>query len=159
MDYDGQKWAELLYYWIIISFGAVGWVWGYIEKDFTYTLYAWGVGVGISVLVRVTLPWLCHLSISHSPPLTHYCMATRSVSQIGHGSTGIQFRGKRRTVCCGVKRESIRTKQQRKKPRVRRRHERHDWPVACPADDDPHPNGGTYHCDDMQARKRLSLHC
>jgi len=52
-DYDGQRLAELLYYWIIICFGAAGWVWGYIEKNFKYTFYCWAVGVGISVLLCV----------------------------------------------------------------------------------------------------------
>ena len=30
---------------------AVGWLWGYIEKNFTCTFYSWAVGVGLSVLV------------------------------------------------------------------------------------------------------------
>ena len=50
MDYEGQKLAELLFYWIICSFGAVGWVIGYIHQDFTLVFYAWLVGVGISVV-------------------------------------------------------------------------------------------------------------
>mmetsp|Transcript_13423 Transcript_13423/g.28351 ORF Transcript_13423/g.28351 Transcript_13423/m.28351 type:complete len:96 (+) Transcript_13423:101-388(+) len=58
MDYDGQRLAEMLYYWIIIAFGAVGWIWGYFEKDFKYTLYSWGVGVCISVVLCVPdWPW------------------------------------------------------------------------------------------------------
>jgi signal peptidase complex subunit 1 len=51
MDYEGQKLAELLFYWIILSFGAVGWVIGYIQQDFFIVFQAWLVGVLISVVV------------------------------------------------------------------------------------------------------------
>mmetsp|Transcript_3038 Transcript_3038/g.3770 ORF Transcript_3038/g.3770 Transcript_3038/m.3770 type:complete len:90 (+) Transcript_3038:43-312(+) len=58
MDYQGQKLAELLYYWIIISFGVVGWIWGYFEKDFMYTFNTCAVGVVISVVLCVPdWPW------------------------------------------------------------------------------------------------------
>mmetsp|Transcript_30007 Transcript_30007/g.87387 ORF Transcript_30007/g.87387 Transcript_30007/m.87387 type:complete len:108 (-) Transcript_30007:288-611(-) len=58
MDYDGQRLAELLYYWIIIVFGAIGWIWGYLKGDFMLTFYAWAVGVGISVVLCVPdWPW------------------------------------------------------------------------------------------------------
>jgi signal peptidase complex subunit 1 len=51
MDYEGQKLAELLFYWIILCFGAVGWVIGFVKQDFTFVFYAWLVGVIISVVV------------------------------------------------------------------------------------------------------------
>ena len=51
MDYEGQKLAELLFYWIIISFGGVGWIFGYIQQDFFVVVQAWFVGVVISVIV------------------------------------------------------------------------------------------------------------
>lgn len=51
MDYEGQRLSELLFYWIIISFGAVGWVIGYIRQDFTLVFYAWLIGVVLSVVV------------------------------------------------------------------------------------------------------------
>jgi signal peptidase complex subunit 1 len=51
MDYEGQKLAEILFYWIILSFGAVGWVIGYIQQDFVVVFYAWLVGVTLSVIV------------------------------------------------------------------------------------------------------------
>mmetsp|Transcript_80940 Transcript_80940/g.161367 ORF Transcript_80940/g.161367 Transcript_80940/m.161367 type:complete len:89 (-) Transcript_80940:244-510(-) len=58
MDYQGQRLSELLYYWIIIVFGAVGWVWGFFEKDFMCTFRAWAVGVAISVVLCVPdWPW------------------------------------------------------------------------------------------------------
>jgi len=53
MDYEGQKLAEQLFYWIILSFGAVGWVIGYIQQDFAVVFYAWLVGVVLSVIVSL----------------------------------------------------------------------------------------------------------
>jgi signal peptidase complex subunit 1 len=53
MDYEGQKLAEILFYWIILSFGAVGWVIGYIQQDFVVVFYAWLVGVTLSVIICV----------------------------------------------------------------------------------------------------------
>lgn len=53
MDYKGQELAELLFYWIIISFGAVGWIIGYMYQDFFIVFQAWLVGVVISVVVRM----------------------------------------------------------------------------------------------------------
>ncbi|CAM9623930.1 unnamed protein product [Chrysoparadoxa australica] len=53
MDYKGQKLAEQLYFYIIIICGAIGWVVGYAEQDFLYTLYACGAGVLISSLLCV----------------------------------------------------------------------------------------------------------
>ncbi len=51
MDYEGQKLCENLFYYIILIFGAIGWVYGYIQQDFTYVFYAWSVGMIISVIV------------------------------------------------------------------------------------------------------------
>jgi len=53
MDYEGQKLCENLFYWIIIIFGAIGWVYGYMEQDFVHVFYAWSVGMVISVIVSV----------------------------------------------------------------------------------------------------------
>eukprot|EP00549_Striatella_unipunctata_P026344 CAMPEP_0118673346 /NCGR_PEP_ID=MMETSP0800-20121206/266_1 /TAXON_ID=210618 ORGANISM="Striatella unipunctata, Strain CCMP2910" /NCGR_SAMPLE_ID=MMETSP0800 /ASSEMBLY_ACC=CAM_ASM_000638 /LENGTH=92 /DNA_ID=CAMNT_0006568389 /DNA_START=63 /DNA_END=341 /DNA_ORIENTATION=- len=53
MDYQGQRLAELIFHWIICSFGAVGWVYGYIQQDFTFCFYAWLAGVVISVVLCV----------------------------------------------------------------------------------------------------------
>jgi hypothetical protein len=52
MDYEGQRLAELLFYWIILAFGAVGWVIGFFQQDFTIVFQCWLVGVVISVVVR-----------------------------------------------------------------------------------------------------------
>ena len=51
MDYEGQKLAELIFYWIILVFGSVGWVIGYFRQDFTVVFQAWLVGVVLSVIV------------------------------------------------------------------------------------------------------------
>ena len=54
MDYEGQKLCENLFYYIILIFGGIGWVYGYIHQDFVYVFYAWSVGVVISVVVSGT---------------------------------------------------------------------------------------------------------
>lgn len=53
MDYKGQALAENLFYWIILCFGAVGWVIGYVQQDFAVVFYAWLVGVVLSVIVSL----------------------------------------------------------------------------------------------------------
>ena len=56
MDYEGQRLAELIFYWIILSFGAVGWVIGYVKQDFMIVFQCWLVGVAISVVVSTSMP-------------------------------------------------------------------------------------------------------
>ena len=53
MDYQGQKLSENLFYYIILLFGSIGWIYGYILQDFTYVFYSWSVGVGISLILCV----------------------------------------------------------------------------------------------------------
>mmetsp|Transcript_22066 Transcript_22066/g.29093 ORF Transcript_22066/g.29093 Transcript_22066/m.29093 type:complete len:83 (-) Transcript_22066:421-669(-) len=53
MDYEGQKLSELLFYWIILAFGGVGWIIGYFQQDFTPTFYSWSVGVVLSCIICV----------------------------------------------------------------------------------------------------------
>lgn len=56
MDYEGQKLAELIFYWIILASGGIGWVIGYIQQDFTIVFQVWLVGVVLSVIVsRIVL--------------------------------------------------------------------------------------------------------
>jgi signal peptidase complex subunit 1 len=55
MDYEGQKLAELIFYWIILSFGGIGWVIGFMRQDFTVVFQAWLVGVVLSVIVSSAL--------------------------------------------------------------------------------------------------------
>jgi hypothetical protein len=112
MDYEGQKLSELLFYWIICSFGAVGWVIGYIHQDFIIVFYAWLVGVVLSVVS--SFPY-CK-NISH----TKICRNLRMVMlphnrscacQIGlsstdtqyNGSSPFQIDGKARELVCGEK--------------------------------------------------------
>jgi signal peptidase complex subunit 1 len=57
MDYEGQKLAELLFYWIILLSGGVGWIFGYMEQDFTIVFKFWTVGVVLSVIVRIVPSW------------------------------------------------------------------------------------------------------
>jgi len=53
MDYQGQRLAELMFYWIILSFGGVGWIIGYFQQDFMIVFKFWLVGVVISVVLCV----------------------------------------------------------------------------------------------------------
>lgn len=55
MDYEGQKLAEDLFYYIILIFGAIGWIYGYFQQDFAYVFYAWSVGMVTSVVVSKTI--------------------------------------------------------------------------------------------------------
>ncbi|CAM9377550.1 unnamed protein product, partial [Ascophyllum nodosum] len=52
-DYKGQLLAETLYFYIIILFGAVGWVVGFVMGDFTYTVMGWAAGVVVSIILVV----------------------------------------------------------------------------------------------------------
>jgi len=53
MDYKGQELAEWLFYYIIIGFGGVGWVYGWIEQDFSHVFWAWLVGLGLACVLCV----------------------------------------------------------------------------------------------------------
>ena len=55
MDYEGQRLSELIFYWIILSLGAVGWVIGYFQQDFYIVFQFWLVGVVLSVIVSSTM--------------------------------------------------------------------------------------------------------
>lgn len=59
MDYEGQRLSELLFYWIIISFGGVGWIIGYFQQDFTIVFQSWLVGVVISMIVSCYFYQIC----------------------------------------------------------------------------------------------------
>lgn len=53
MDYKGQQLSELIFQIIIVLFGSVGWIYGYMEQDFMIVFQCWVVGVLISVLLCV----------------------------------------------------------------------------------------------------------
>lgn len=44
--------SEYLYYYIIILFGAAGWLYGWHEGSFLPAFYAWAAGLVLSLLVR-----------------------------------------------------------------------------------------------------------
>jgi signal peptidase complex subunit 1 len=54
MDYEGQKLSELIFYWVILIFGGVGWIVGYMRQEFFIVFKFWLVGVVISIVVRRT---------------------------------------------------------------------------------------------------------
>ncbi len=51
MDYKGQQLSELLFYYITIIFGSIGWIVGYWNQDFSYVFYPWLAGVVLSTIV------------------------------------------------------------------------------------------------------------
>lgn len=53
MDFEGQKLAEIIFHILIISFGAIGWIIGYFQQNFTIVFQAWLVGLVLSVIVSV----------------------------------------------------------------------------------------------------------
>jgi signal peptidase complex subunit 1 len=53
MDYEGQRLSELLFYWIILAFGIVGWIIGFFKEDFMICAIAVAIGTTISVVVSV----------------------------------------------------------------------------------------------------------
>lgn len=59
MDYKGQQLSELLFYYITIIFGSIGWIVGYWYQDFSYVFYPWLVGVVLSTLVSDEKPLWC----------------------------------------------------------------------------------------------------
>ncbi|RNA08955.1 signal peptidase complex subunit 1 [Brachionus plicatilis] len=56
IDFVGQKRAELLFQVIIVISAIIGFIYGFLEQKFSYTLMALGVGVTISALA-VLPPW------------------------------------------------------------------------------------------------------
>ncbi|XP_070561628.1 signal peptidase complex subunit 1-like [Ptychodera flava] len=56
MDYKGQKLAEQLFQAIIVVFGVVGFLWGYICEQFVQTMYVLGAGFVLSCLLTLP-PW------------------------------------------------------------------------------------------------------
>lgn len=90
MDYEGQKLAELLFYWIILSFGAVGWVIGYFQQDFTVVFQAWLVGVVLSIVVSTKTEFYKY-SLNRFADERNLC--SRFASQTGHFTTDTRSSG------------------------------------------------------------------
>lgn len=53
MDYRGQQLCEYIYTILVILFGSIAWVYGYLKEDFSFTFYGWAVGLVLSLLVKV----------------------------------------------------------------------------------------------------------
>ena len=51
-DFAGQQHAENLSRFIVILFGAVGFVWGFILQQYSQTVYILGAGLALATLVR-----------------------------------------------------------------------------------------------------------
>ncbi|KAG7171726.1 signal peptidase complex subunit 1-like [Homarus americanus] len=56
MDFEGQKLAERLFQIIVVTFGAVGWLYGYYVQDFFMTVLTLGAGFVLACLVTLP-PW------------------------------------------------------------------------------------------------------
>merc|ERR1712119_182801 len=56
MDFEGQKLAERLFQIIVVTFGAVGWLYGYYVQDFFMTVLTLGAGFVLGCLVTLP-PW------------------------------------------------------------------------------------------------------
>jgi len=52
MDYKGQRLCEYIYTILVILFGSVAWIYGYVKEDFVLTFYGWAAGLVLSILVR-----------------------------------------------------------------------------------------------------------
>jgi signal peptidase complex subunit 1 len=57
MDYEGQRLSELIFYWVILLCGGVGWIIGYMRQEFFIVFKFWLVGVVISIVVRTDASW------------------------------------------------------------------------------------------------------
>ena len=64
MDFVGQGRAEKLYQIIIVLFGVVGLVWGFMIQQFSQTVYILGAGLLLSSLLTIP-PWSIYRSVSH----------------------------------------------------------------------------------------------
>ena len=53
-DFDGQARAEQLSRIIVVLFGAVGLIWGYIIQQFSQTVYILGAGLVLATLVNTS---------------------------------------------------------------------------------------------------------
>ncbi|XP_057368335.1 signal peptidase complex subunit 1-like [Daphnia carinata] len=56
MDYEGQHLAEKLSHIIVVVFGVIGWIIGYVNQQFSQTIMILGVGVLIAAIVTLP-PW------------------------------------------------------------------------------------------------------
>jgi signal peptidase complex subunit 1 len=53
MDYRGQKLCEYIYTILVILFGGVAWIIGYIKNDFVITFYGWAAGLALALVLCI----------------------------------------------------------------------------------------------------------
>jgi len=71
MDFLGQKLAEQLYQIVMIIFASIGFIIGFIQQDFNFTLYSFGIGMLISSLVSLPdWPYLNKHPVNWRTPTT-----------------------------------------------------------------------------------------
>ena len=58
MDYEGQKLSENIFYILILGFGIVGWIIGYIHQDFFICVKSWFIGLVLSIIVSLSIAML-----------------------------------------------------------------------------------------------------
>lgn len=60
MDYKGQRLSEYIYSFLVIFFGAVAWIAGWVQGDFLITFYGWVAGLALALLVSIlaSCDWL-----------------------------------------------------------------------------------------------------
>ena len=80
MDFEGQKLAEIIFHILIITFGAIGWVIGYFQQDFTVVFQAWLVGLVLSVIVRHKHKIMCFVGAKQSNTIARVVSLTRFVA-------------------------------------------------------------------------------
>ena len=58
MDYKGQELAENIYQIVILIFGVIGWIYGYVLNDLTHSFQVWCVGVAVACIIAIP-SWPC----------------------------------------------------------------------------------------------------
>ena len=58
MDFKGQELAENIYQIVILIFGIIGWIYGYVLNDLTHSFHVWCIGVVIACIIAIP-SWPC----------------------------------------------------------------------------------------------------
>lgn len=61
MDYKGQRLSEYIYSFLVIFFGAVAWIAGWVQGDFLITFYGWAAGLALALLVNKMYSFHIHV--------------------------------------------------------------------------------------------------
>ena len=133
MDFKGQLYCERLFQILVILFGLVGFVVGYIQQDFRLTFYFLATGGGLSAVVRTRpLPRPARTRSARragvyaaalhaamclaTSPLLALC-ARRSACPIGLGGIGTRSNGSRWRMRW-MRRSTSRRRRRRRRPRA-----------------------------------------